>query len=506
MFYFLITVLNSLPAAEADRRTEGQHAMTTLTSLAAHRLDRVLVQWAGILALTGCGIAENAQPTLSTAQMMESLVFIEETLRSAHYGSIDGLNSEAARRLQEVRERAGSPMTEEAFYFEINYFLAALKDAHTVARWHDDTLAEAGSIDLPVHWNENGLLVMGQTDRLRPGDRIVQIGGLDEADILDRLELVIPAENQPYLKALAGKHLSRGPFLRHFGVVEADGGIVLTVESPKGTTRSERLRINGRKVDSTKAPWFGFEIYTDYSLGVFRIDRMQYDEKIAAAIEQFFAAIDEHSLRNVAVDLRENPGGDSLLAFAFLAHFEDYPYESFGVDIRVSEELDRESPQFSIAAMNEVFYAIGMPELPPDTDRYRLPGALVKQIMLGRLPVPSPGSMTTVTNRDLYVVTGPLTFSSASLFTTLVRDNRLGKIVGEPTGNRVNFYGSELRVDIPNTNMYLNLSTAKMLRPNADLGEETTIDPDVYLPVTVDSAAAGLDPSMQYLKTLSSTP
>ena len=54
--------------------------------------------------------------------------------------------------------------------------------------------------------------------------------------------------------------------------------------------------------------------------------------------------------------------------------------------------------------------------------------------------------------------------------------------------------------------MYLNLSTAKMLRPNADLGEETTIGPDVYLPVTVDSAATGLDPSMRYLKTLSLTP
>ena len=480
--------------------------MTTLTSLAAHR--RRLVQWAGILALplTSCGTAVTAEPTLSAAQMMESLVFIEETLRSAHYGSIDGLNSEATRRLQEVRERAGSPMTEEAFYFEINYCLAALKDAHTVARWHDDTIAEAGSIDLPVHWNENGLLVTRPTDRLQPGDRVLQIGGLDEADILDRLEPVIPAENRPYLKALAGKHLSRGPFLRHLGVVEADGGIVLTVESPHGATRSERLRVSGRKVDSTEAPWFGFEIYTDYSLGVFRIDRMQYSEEIAAAMEQFFAATNEHSLRNVAVDLRENPGGDSLLAFAFLAHFEEYPYESFGVDIRISEELDRKSPQFSIAAMNEVFRAVGMPELPSDTDRYRLPGVLVKQIMLGRLPVPPPGSMTTVKNRDLYVITGPLTFSSASLFATLVRDNGLGKIVGEPTGNRVNFYGSELRFDIPNTNMYLNLSTAKMLRPNADLGEETMIDPDVYLPVTVDSAATGLDPSMRYLRALSSTP
>lgn len=50
---------------------------------------------------------------------------------------------------------------------------------------------------------------------------------------------------------------------------------------------------------------------------------------------------------------------------------------------------------------------------------------------------------------EVHVLTSPLTFSSASLFTSYIKDNAFGTVVGEPTGNEIDFHGQNLTSTSP---------------------------------------------------------
>ncbi len=101
---------------------------------------------------------------------------------------------------------------------------------------------------------------------------------------------------------------------------------------------------------------------------------------------------------------------------------------------------------------------------------------------------------------ELYLLTDGGTFSSASLFAILMRDNHLGMLIGEPTGNPPSFNASEIHLDIPHLPYYLNLSTAALIRPDADAGPAETILPDVLAPMTANALAAGSDPALDYVR------
>ncbi|MCX4287574.1 MAG: S41 family peptidase [Clostridia bacterium] len=52
-------------------------------------------------------------------------------------------------------------------------------------------------------------------------------------------------------------------------------------------------------------------------------------------------------------------------------------------------------------------------------------------------------------------------FSAAKDFAMLIQDNRLGKVVGEPSANAVNGYGEVTYFYLPNTGLYVQISTKK---------------------------------------------
>ncbi|HKS57697.1 MAG TPA: S41 family peptidase, partial [Steroidobacteraceae bacterium] len=114
-----------------------------------------------------------------------------------------------------------------------------------------------------------------------------------------------------------------------------------------------------------------------------------------------------------------------------------------------------------------------------------------------RLPPPA---QETVSPVDIYLLTSGGTFSSASLFAILVRDNHLGMLIGEPTGNPPSFNASEIHLDIPHLPYFLNMSTARLIRPDVNAGPAGTILPDAFIPMTADALAAGSDPAAEFVR------
>lgn len=80
-----------------------------------------------------------------------------------------------------------------------------------------------------------------------------------------------------------------------------------------------------------------------------------------------------------------------------------------------------------------------------------------------------------VRNDDIHLVvlTDRKTFSSATMLGVWVQDGKLGTIVGQPSSNSPSCYGDMLSVRLPISNVNLQISYKKFLRPDENTDQDT---------------------------------
>jgi hypothetical protein len=75
-----------------------------------------------------------------------------------------------------------------------------------------------------------------------------------------------------------------------------------------------------------------------------------------------------------------------------------------------------------------------------------------------------------------------------------------GTLIGEPAGNSPSFNASEIHLDLPHLSYFLNLSTARMIRPDVNAGPAEAILPEVLAPMTAEALAPGTDPALEFVR------
>lgn len=151
-----------------------------------------------------------------------------------------------------------------------------------------------------------------------------------------------------------------------------------------------------------------------------------------------FTEVKEKEINNVCVDLRNNGGGNSLVANEFIRYLDIDTYKSWGQDWR-----------------------------------------------LGPLIIKSKGStINNERNKELlftgnvYALTSVFTYSSAMDFAMLLTDNNLGAIIGEASGNRPDSYGDITVFKLPKSGLVMQVSTKKWYRVDEECLDEF-IEPDI---------------------------
>lgn len=85
------------------------------------------------------------------------------------------------------------------------------------------------------------------------------------------------------------------------------------------------------------------------------------------------------------------------------------------------------------------------------------------------------------------------TFSSARIFATVLKDNNIAKIVGEPTGGKPCSYGNPLRFKTPNYNIKFRVSSRIFTRPVHSCEDDIALFPDVLIYPTIEDVLNGHD-------------
>ena len=406
--------------------------------------------------------------TLSPEQMRRDLKELTDLIGEVHPASLNGLPPAVRSAAEAASGKIERPMDRTAFTFLVNDILLSLHDAHSSAV----TGLSGPSLALPLRWLQAGLVVSEDTDDLRIGDQIMSLGGLRPDELMDGLRRLIPAENDWWVRHRAERMLRNVAVLEHLGIATRPALEVRLFR--EGEAITTRIDPSARgSAGSSEQQWVRYELDPENSLGLFTLDQCTNNELYRQQLRQFFEEVHAQEISRIALDLRRNSGGNSTVCNEFLRYLDIDEYRDFGAEVRVSKA------------------AIHQRGLSLEPGYVRHPASVSTNDRVPDLP-PFVG--------ELYILTSNCTFSGGNWFTVVVRDNDLGEVLGEPTGNSPSSFGDILSFSLHESGVSFTLSYKKFVRPARERDPADCLIPDLEIPVTIEDLLNGTDPVLEYLR------
>ena len=282
------------------------------------------------------------------------------------------------------------------------------------------------------------------------GSRLVAIGGVPTARVLELVRPLVPRDNNTGLIGYAPHFALTAEVLDGLGLVDGAGPVEFRLEKPSG----EAVTLTLAPIEAGEyAAAFGDSLHGHYPAILPSRPRPLYLARAGRALWMMRLA-----------------GGRAI----FIG------YNSAGVRTdQVAEQLDRLARD---------------PKVRRVIVDVRLNGGGSNQTYVWLLQTLS----SRVVNRPgrLYLLFGRATFSAAGNFATDVELHTRAISVGEPTGGGVNQYGDSTAFTLPSTGVNVFVATEYVARaPESD--RRLAVAPDVPVPVTSADFRAGRDPVLE---------
>ena len=401
---------------------------------------------------------------LSSEMMQKDFEYVVNKLKNVHPATVEGFTETQKKIISDILKKIQRPLTKEKFFFTVNELFHSFHDAHTT-QW----LSFSQGIDLPLVWLQDGLYIAKNTDILRQGDWIQTIGGQQVPQLRDKLNQILWTENDHLVRLEGPWMLSARPYLEHLGLIENDGVAVTFQRAGKNhTIRIPIIRL--QRPQNEDLPFFQYAIDQDHDLAVLTLNSCQYHSEYRKKLQQFFNEIHTHKIKNIVLDLRRNSGGDSRVIDKFLPYLNVDRIKTYGSRVRYSQEAREKTRVFKVGL--ETF---------PRAERRNEKINQENLLFSGRL----------------FVLTSPKTFSSGNMFAATIQDNRIGTIVGEPTGNKPSCYGHPLPFQMPRTAISFKISHKQFFRPDSTRDLEDAVYPDVEVYRKIDDIIHHRDAQME---------
>lgn len=405
---------------------------------------------------------------------------------------------------------------ENEFGIIANKFTNKIKDAHTgvqLGRQNENNYLYPYRCKYLI----DTLVIMAVSDHLPfslCGEKIKSINGID-IKILEKMAAeVYVEENYIGLQKSIMQGINSTEYLKSIGVINSDSEKVkiLTYSTkefeaypnsdgiwksqiPKTPLITERVNepFIYKIIKEDSLCYIQFNKMVDKRVGEMYLDLLPWYKRWITKTLIFFGAsgglpnvyfedflnaciddITKNNLKKVIVDLRWNAGGSSSLGNTLLYAFGIDKFKSYSSEVNKSdlyrlqmEALGLSEDNIEVEDNSDGFYYTKQAEGAEN----------IKQRI----------------NCDVYLITSEWTFSSALMLATIVKDNNLFVVVGEPTLGKPSHFGELLFLKLPNTNLVCSLSSKLFHRPDKTKDNEATLYPDVTIFKTYSDIISGID-------------
>lgn len=359
----------------------------------------------------------------------------------------------------------------------------------------------------PVSFVEGGLVINGGFDDLSPGTKIWSINNVPASDILGQLRMYntvdgVHRETQQYM---AASNFSLDYYKRYGAPREFELRVIDTMGKSKTifadpvslydvSKRQEQLYY----FDAMDVP-YSLKINEEEHYAIFRLTRFDFDSHnqeraYEAFLENTFDLLRlRKDIRHLIIDLRENRGGDLFYCFLLHSYLSDKPFSEYNtVFSRIKAVPFKDAlSTFDATDWLSINSRLYSEFTSHDTRGYLIPDSSIK--------IWEPNKKRFAGN--VYVVTNANTASSATYFTSLVKNSGRGKVVGvETCGSEHAINGlSQLRYRLPASGIGVEFPYAKLVYSFRSDKADRGIIPDHIIPDTYESFKKNEDKQLKFI-------
>lgn len=381
------------------------------------------------------------------------LTFILETHPDISYSaSLSAIDAKA----EDVRAALKDGMTAREAWGAMALLNPVFADAHVGFRRPLSALEayrDNGGVlfPLPIVFDANGDMRAAASGRnsVSLGDRVLSINGISTQTILAELSPRMRGET-PELGRLVLQHYFPIFFWAEYGGFDA---YAIRLKNNEGAVKTIQLAAAETYAPSTER--FSYQNLGD-NVGCLEIAtfNIKHLDEFKAFLEGAFTTIKTDQIDTLIIDIRENGGGANDLSDLLLNYLTDQSYSYISsVKARITEQ------NINLIPMDGV-----------------KPG-MVLDLPFQQTRTP-PADLANRFTGDVYILTGPMTYSAAIVFAATAQDYGFGVIAGQSPIGPANQTGQVQTFVIPHTKSEVLSPLYIFRRPNGDTSR-SRIDVDI---------------------------
>lgn len=272
------------------------------------------------------------------------LQFLAKELKRRSYDPYRRISREEfdaiVRRVHESIPR----LTDLQISIELMKFVAKGSDAHTMVFGFFERPEFLQTIPIDMFLFEEGLFITEADSRYQDllGTQVIRFGGHTIAEVLQALDPIISRDNAlSALKVMGLMRMRNLPLLHALGLIPEPDKVLLSIIDREGNSRTVTLRADARIPsrqlwEGLPAGWksfnelasgspplylknmyapYWFEYLPETKLVYFQFNRVKdaSQESLAQFSDRLFKFINEHEVDKLVIDMRWNPGGNTML-------------------------------------------------------------------------------------------------------------------------------------------------------------------------------------------------
>ena len=434
------------------------------------------------------------QTLVSQEGALEDARYLREKLEQIHPNLYFATSKEdTEERFRVVLEKLKSKNTwsKLGLYRVLAPFVASFKDGHTSLSIYDEFREftdRGGSIfPLLVRVEDGSIEVVANLLKSEPGSgrRILSINGIPAETLYEELTDLVGAARKPFVESKVSSNFPIYLWARF----ELEKPYDITFVTESGTEKSIKLEgISAERYREMKDSIMGkSELNWDLTFprkgfGLLTINTFRGDlkQEFREFVKDSFREIHRREPEYLAIDLRNNGGGSTVLSDFLYGFVSAVPFRTFAeVRVKYSKPVMEKTTIFNpitlfrVTVLGDRTIVHKNDYSPPPERKHRFTG-------------------------KLFVLTGPGTFSTAADFAATIKDVGAGKIVGEETGGLASSYGDVFSLELPNSGLDLGVSYKYFLRTGGfDNGRGVV--PDIEIETDRVERVEGADPVLSGL-------
>ncbi|MCO7251518.1 S41 family peptidase [Pseudoalteromonas sp. Ps84H-4] len=396
---------------------------------------------------------------LSVAQMKADIDALLEGVIKRHPDIEEYANLAVLRaKAEQLKASLNKPLNRVEFYRVVGSLTSYFQDGHSFLIWpyqELNKLREAGhnTFPLAVSVNEKGKLQLKHAyslgeQRIPILSEIISINGVNADLLLSQLALYAGGET-----ALLREHAvamrfgialwARYGWLDNFEVqVSTPEGIkAFHFESQKKWPKVDEKAQGFVASYSDKAHYYK-QLSNDVGfiyLGHFDIEPREFER----FIDQTFSKIKQQNVKQLIIDIRDNPGGNTDTVTYLSRYLADKPFRLIS---KLKEKLNEENRGW-----------------------FNNKGEVGDIVVTDWDDWESPINKAQRFDGDTFLLIGPVTYSASIVLATTLKDNGFATLVGETTGGYANQSAQGNLFNLPNSELRAYVTTRMLVRPNGEL-------------------------------------